>query len=252
MTTQPDAADYGRQFASFYDRLFPRTAGMPIAEALARLHPAPKTGTLEIGVGTGRIAVPLSEKVGAVTGLDASHEMLDGLAKAPSSTNVIPVQADIRTYTEERTYGLIYGVCGVISLLTSPEDQQAAIQRAAELLAPGGRLVIETGNRPAVEALHEGQSRTTFFTPYAEPGTGLQTHSTLPPGSDLWHCTQIWYEADGTTRLGSETSRLSTPDEMDTFAKQAGLTPEHSFSSWELAPYQEWYPMFITTYTKTA
>ncbi|MFE0136240.1 class I SAM-dependent DNA methyltransferase [Streptomyces sp. NPDC059037] len=251
MTSTVEDIGYGAQFAKWYDRIFPRGAdAQVIADALARLHPDPDAGTIEFGVGTGRIAVPLSQKTGQVTGVDSSPEMLAQLADAPGSENVVSVHADIRTYTDTRTYGLVYVVCGTLSMVLSPEDQQETVRRAAELLAPGGRLVVETGNRPAVEALHDGQPRTTLFTPYPEPGTGLQTHSTLTP--EIWQCSHIWYESDGSTRVGSELARLTTPDEVDGYATAAGLTPEGRYADWHLSPYTEQYPMFLTTYTKSA
>ncbi|MEV7616405.1 class I SAM-dependent methyltransferase [Streptomyces sp. NPDC089799] len=240
---------YGTQFSSWYDRIFPKDASAEaVATVLASLHPDPGSGTLELGVGTGRIAVPLSRRSGPVRGVDSSPEMLALLAADPGAEQVTGVLGDVRTYADERRYGLVYAVCGILSMLLTPEDQQAMVHRAAALLAPGGRLVIETGNRPAVEAMHEGQSRMTLFTPYPEPGTGLQTHSTLPPGSELWQCSHVWYEADGTTRVGSELSRLTTPDEADAYARAAGLVPEGRYAAWDLSPYSEQYPLFLTTY----
>ncbi|MHC3451538.1 class I SAM-dependent DNA methyltransferase [Streptomyces prasinus] len=251
MTSTVADIGYGTQFAKWYDRIFPKGAeAQAVADALARFHPAPGTGTLEFGVGTGRIAVPLSLKTGPVTGVDSSPEMLAELADTPDSENVVSVHADIRTYTDTRTYGLVYMVCGTLSMLLSPEDQQEAVRRAAELLSPGGRLVVETGNLPAVEALHDGQLRTTLFTPYPDPGTGLQTHSTLVSG--IWQCSHIWYESDGSTRVGNELARLTIPDEVDRYATAAGLTPEGRYADWNLSPYTEQYPMFLTTYTKDA
>ncbi|MEV8595272.1 class I SAM-dependent methyltransferase [Streptomyces sp. NPDC052012] len=253
MNGHVDDLGYGKQFATWYDRLFPKDANaLTTAETLARLHPDPDQGTLEFGVGTGRIAIPLSQKVGRIVGLDSSPEMLALLADDPGSGEVTGVHADIRTYSDNRGYALVYAVCGILSMLLTPEDQQKAVQQAAELLAPEGRLVIETGNRPAVEAMHEGLARITLFTPYPEPGTGLQTHSTLPPGSDLWQCSHVWYEADGTTRVGSELARLTTPDEVDAYATAAGLTPEARYADWQLSSYTSQYPMFLATYRKGA
>ncbi|MHC3815312.1 class I SAM-dependent DNA methyltransferase [Streptomyces sp. DT9] len=251
MTSTVEDIGYGAQFAKWYDRIFPEGAGtQAMVDALARLHPDPDAGTIEFGVGTGRVAVPLSHRTGQVTGVDSSPEMLAQLAIAPGSEKVVAVHADIRTYTDTRTYGLVYVVCGTLSMLISSEDQQETVRRAAELLSPGGRLVVETGNRPAVEALHDGQLRTTLFTPYPEPGTGLQTHSTLTP--EIWQCSHIWYESDGSTRVGSEVARLTTPDEVDRYATAAGLTVEGRYSDWNFAPYTQQYPMFLTTYTKSA
>ncbi|ESP95597.1 hydroxybutyryl-CoA reductase for ethylmalonate biosynthesis (plasmid) [Streptomyces sp. GBA 94-10 4N24] len=250
MTSTVADIGYGTQFATWYDRIFPKGGdAQATADVLAGLHPDPGAGTLEFGVGTGRIALPLSQKTGQVMGVDSSPEMLAQLAEA-GSENVVPVHADIRTYTDTRQYGLVYVVCGTLSMLLSAEDQQEAVCRAAELLTPGGRLVVETGNLPAVQALHDGQARCTLFTPYPEPGTGLQTHSTL--SSEIWQCSHIWYESDGSTRVGSELARLTTPDEVDRYAAVAGLAPEGRYADWSLSSYTEQYPMFLTTYTKNA
>ncbi|MFE2141649.1 class I SAM-dependent methyltransferase [Streptomyces sp. NPDC059456] len=259
---------YGRQFEGWYDRLFPRDESAAVTAArLAELHPEPASGTVEFGVGTGRIALPLARRLAApVTGLDSSPEMLAALraageaeagVEAPEAVGAVgavgavdAVLADIRTYTSERTAGLVYCVCATLSMLLTPEDQRQAVARAAELLAPGGRFVVETHNKPAVLAAHEGRSRTSYFIPYPEPGTGLQTHSTLLPENDLWHCAHVWFESDGSSRVGTELSRLTTPDEVDAYARAAGLVPEGRSADWLGTPYGEQAPMFVSTYVK--
>ncbi|MGW8777303.1 class I SAM-dependent methyltransferase [Streptomyces sp. NPDC055796] len=246
---------YGRQFEGWYDRLFPRDeSAAATAARLAALHPGPASGTVEFGVGTGRIALPLARALGApVTGLDSSPEMLAALSSAgEADARVEAVLADIRTYTCDRTVGLVYCVCATLSMLLTPEDQARAVARAAELLAPGGRFVVETHNKPAVIAAHEGRTRASYFVPYPEPGTGLQTHSTLLPENDLWHCAHIWFESDGTSRVGTELSRLTTPDEVDGHARAAGLVPESRSADWRGTPYDERAPMFVATYVKPA
>jgi SAM-dependent methyltransferase len=241
---------YGRQFDGWYHRLFPDDASvLTEVERLVALHPDPASGTVEFGVGTGRIALPLSRRVGRVTGVDCSPEMLDVLRQARTDdTPVEPVHADICVYTDDRTVGLVYCVCATLSMLLTPEEQQQAVRRAAELLAPGGRLVIETHNKPAVVELHEGRSRATYFTPYPEPNTGLQSHSQLLPES-LWHLAHVWYESDGTTRVGTEVSRLTSPEEMDAYARAAGLEPESRFGDWpaDAEPYGPRSPLAICT-----
>ena len=180
--------------------------------------------------------------------LDALRAALDG------DTSVEPVHADIRTYTADRTVGLVYCVCGTFSMLLTADEQQQVFQRAADLLVPGGRFIVETHNKPGVLSLHEGRKRATYFTPYPEPGTGLQTYSVLLPEQGLWHCSNVWFEADGTTRVGTEVSRLTAPDEADAYARAAGLEPESRIGSWHEngEPYTEQSPMFISTYVKAA
>ncbi|WP_128380539.1 class I SAM-dependent methyltransferase [Streptomyces cavernae] len=249
-----DDIGYGQQFAGWYDRLFPDNASVAVeVERLVSLHPDPGSGTVEFGVGNGRLALPLSRRVGPVTGIDSSPEMLAVLrASLRPDTPVEPVHADIRTYTADRTVGLVYCVCATLSMLLTPEDQQRAVQRAADLLAPGGRLVVETHNKSAIVDLHEGLRRATLFTPYPEAGTGLQSHSVLHPEDSLWHLSHIWYEADGSTRVGTEVSRLTSPEEMDDYARTAGLEPESRFGDWhpDTEPHHALSPLSICTYVK--
>lgn len=249
-----DDIGYGRQFGDWYHRLFPDDASVVAeVERLTALHPDPALGTVEFGVGTGRIALPLARRVGPITGVDSSPEMLDVLRRdLTDDTPVEPVHGDICTYTADLSVGLVYCICATLSMLLTPEEQQQAVRRAAELLAPGGRLVIETHNKPAILALHEGSARATYFSPYPEPGTGLQSHSVLLPEGSLWHLSHVWYEADGTTRVGTEISRLTAPEEMDTYARAAGLVPENRFGDWpaDADPYSLDSPLAICTYVK--
>ncbi|MEU0492510.1 class I SAM-dependent methyltransferase [Nocardiopsis sp. NPDC006139] len=241
---------YGRAFARFYDRLFPQDGSDRVtAAALAGLHPG--GATLELGVGTGRIAVPLSALVGEVTGVDSSPEMLDRLRKAVASTGarVRPVHGDIRVYEDGAGYGLVYCVCGTLSQILTPEEQRAAVLRAARRLAPGGTLVVETHNPGFVAALHEGRLRASFYIPYPEPGTGVQTYSTLIPERTLWHTTHLWHEG-GNVHPGTEITRLTTPEEVDRYAEQAGLVPVSRWGDWSGGAFDEASsPVHISRYT---
>lgn len=244
---------YGKQFDGWYDRVFRGDAGVAEAvDALTSLHPDPSAGTLELGVGTGRIALPLSHRVGAIHGLDSSPEMLAALDKKSDQGEVTAEHADIRAHRPERTYGLVYCVCSTLSQILDADGRREAVARAAEALAPGGRLVVETHNRPGVHALHEGRAHATVFAPYPEPNTGLQLHGTLLDEGRIWHCSTIWFESDGTHRIGTETAALLTPDDVDAYAEAAGLTPEGRHSGWSGAPYAEPAPLFVTTYTKAS
>ncbi|WP_051828000.1 class I SAM-dependent methyltransferase [Streptomyces bicolor] len=250
-----DDIGYGRQFSGWYDRIFPRDeAARLTAQRLAELHPAPGTGSLELGVGTGRIAIPLAGLAGPVTGVDSSPEMLAVLAREADSADaaVTGVVGDIRLPTGDDTYGLVYCVCATLSMLLTAEEQQAAVGHAAARLAPGGRLVIETHNPAAVVELHDGQRHISYFVPYPEPGTGLQTYSTLVADAGMWHVSHIWHEKDGTTRVGTEASRLTTPDEVDAYATAAGLRPADRWADWLGTPWDGRSALFVNVYERPA
>lgn len=244
---------YGKQFEGWYDRVFQdEAATRATVEALAGFHPDPGSGTLEFGVGTGRIALPLSHRVGPVTGVDSSREMLAALDKRADEGQVTAELGDIRTYRGERRYGLVYCVCSTLALVTDPGGQREAVRRAAEALRPGGRLVIETHNRPGVVAQHEGLTRTTLFVPYPEPNTGIQMHATLLAENRIWQVSTVWFESDGTHRIGTEVVRLLTPDEVDGYARDAGLRPEGHYSDWRRTEYTPAAGLFVASYTKPA
>ncbi|WP_069814016.1 class I SAM-dependent methyltransferase [Streptomyces sp. TP-A0874] len=243
---------YGRVFAGFYDRIFPKDGYADLAaEKLAAQHPGGGLGTLEFGVGTGRIAIPLSERVGPVRGVDSSPEMLEELRRDIKEKNapVTPVHGDIRNYTDDESYGLVYCVCATLSMILDPQEQQAAISRAAERLAPGGKLVVETWNRSGVLEMFEGRDRTSYFIPYPEPNTGLLTYSNLVQDRMLWQASHIWFE-NGSSNVGTEMARLTTPEEVDGFAVEAGLTPEHRVADWMDKPYSEKSLLFIASYSR--
>lgn len=248
-----DDIGYGRQFGSFYDRIFPKDAGAEqTAEELASWHPGGGLRSLELGVGTGRIALPLAARVGGVVGVDSSPEMLEQLDREIKETNadVVSVHGDIRQYTDDEQYGLVYCVCATLSMILEADQQQEVINRAAQRLAPGGRLVVETHNRDGVLAMLEGKRNTSFFTPYPEPNTGLLTYSTLSPDNRLWQASHIWFEG-GTSNVGTELSRLTSPDEVDGYAAAAGLEPEERLADWSGTSYSETGTMFVSVYARS-
>ncbi|MFH8798075.1 class I SAM-dependent methyltransferase [Streptomyces sp. NPDC017936] len=242
---------YGAQFEGWYDRIFHNGAATRVVvDAVAGFHPDPAWGTLEFGVGTGRIALPLSHQVGPVTGVDSSPEMLAALEKKAGEGEVTAELGDIRTYRGDRQYGLVYCVCSTLSLILDPEGQRETVARAAEHLRPGGRLLVETHNRPGIEALHQGLARTTVFVPCPEPDTGIQMHATLLGENRIWQVSTLLFEADGTHRIGTETARLLTPDEVDVYAEDSGLRPEGHYSDWRRTGYVPAAGVFVASYVK--
>ncbi|MGC5291301.1 class I SAM-dependent methyltransferase [Micromonospora sp. DT231] len=244
---------YGRQFGGWYDRIF-RDGGATgvTVDALVECHPEPAWGTLELGVGTGRVALPLSRRVGPVTGVDSSPEMLTALEKKSDEGEVIAELGDIRTYRGDRQYGLVYCICATLALILDPEEQRNVIARAAEHLRPGGRLLVETHNRPGVEALHQGLARSTAFLPLSEPDTGIQMNALLLGENRIWQVSTILFESDGTHRIGTEITRLLTPSEVDVYAQDAGLRPEGHYSDWHRNEYLPTAGVFVSSYTKPA
>ena len=154
-------AGYGRQFADFYDRLFP--GGPAVAQTvrrLADLHPGDGAATLELGVGTGRIALPLAELVGPVVGVDSSPEMLAVLTStmaaaghaAPPVSGAVPA-ADGSVATVDD--GPVSIADRIRMLSAQPEeeaDEAAETAEAVEEITEAAAEVKET-----VEAAEEAK-----------------------------------------------------------------------------------------------
>ena len=142
-----DPTRYGRSFADVYDEWYSATFDTPATvEAIARL--ADGGAVLELGAGTGRLALPLAARGLDVVALDSSAEMLERLRAADPEatvTTVLADMADLGAIAEltGRTFAVIVCACSSILNLPDVDAIGRCLATAAELIAPGGVVVIE-------------------------------------------------------------------------------------------------------------
>ena len=232
MTAGP-RQDYEDGFPAFYDKLF--TAGeTELAVAwLAAAHPGSGDPTLELGVGTGRIAIPLAERAGEVVGVDGSPSMLAVLRRRLEQrpAPVTPVHADIRTFAPERRYALVICLLGTLSTVLEPDDQRAVLRTCAGAVLAGGTVVIETHNAARILAAHAGAKQAAWTTPYPDHDAVLETTSSLDSSTQIWRLDHVWREP-GACLQATETTRLTTAEEIEAYAMSAGLRPAGRLSGW--------------------
>ena len=125
--------------------------------------------------------------------------------------------------------------------------QQQVLETCARALAPGGAVVIETHNPAYVEAIHGDRLRDSFFVPYPGGDSGLLSYSNLDPQGGIWQLSHIWFE-DGGAHVASETSRLTSPQEVDGYAGRAGLRLESRHGDWAGSPFAGTEPTYISVY----
>lgn len=222
------AGKYGAEFAEVYDSIFPPMTLVPGSSEwlAAQLPEADAPHLLELGVGTGRVLLPLTQLlVGqgrhpVSMGIDASPEMIEILRKTDESGLIDSAIADIAVLRPEEKYDLILCVCATISIITDPLAQRAVFANAAGALAPHGRLVVETHHDVAIRSMFGPLNTVKYMIPYPEPGTALATFGTLE--AEIWTVQHVWITPTEIKRL-SEVSRLTSNAELDGYAETAGL-----------------------------
>lgn len=232
---------YGARWADKYDEW--HTGLMDDEGAVATLHDLASGGTvLELGVGTGRLAVPLAERGVEVVGVDISPEMLAKLRDKSSA--VTAVEDDMTTVTLNREFALAYVAFNSIFVLESQEDQVRLFRNAAAHLRPGGRFVLETAViRPS------GPDRGKLTTVEIEPDRVMLTAGKVDPVTGKHVGVWLSVEEDGTKFYpiaGREVSHF----EMDLMARLAGLELESRWGDWQAGPFTARSELHISVYRK--
>jgi SAM-dependent methyltransferase len=221
---------FGEEVAAWYDEssadMFEPAAVEPVVDFLAEL--AGEGAALELGIGTGRIALPLARRGVRVHGIDLSTAMVARLEAKPGAENVGVTIGDFATTTVDGTFSLAYLVFNTINNLTTQSEQVACFRNVAAHLAPGGCFVIEVGV-PSLQRLPPGETVRPFdvspshlgFDEYDIANQGLISHHYWP--------------LDG--RQASTPFRYVWPSELDLMALLAGMTLRGRWSGWKREPF---------------
>lgn len=241
-----DASTYGEGFAEIYDEWYP--GNFAVGETVTGLRALAAGGpVLELGVGTGRLAIPLADDGLEVWGLDASASMLERLAAKPGGTGVRPVLADMAAPLPGGPYRLVFIAYNTFFALPSAEAQAAAFAHIAAVLAPGGRFVMEafvpedpprTGS--GIEVRHLAADRVV-----------LSVHRTDAEAQRAEGSFVELTEAGG-VRLRPWSIRYTSPEELDAMARAAGLDLERRHAGWAAEPFTGESAHHVSVYRRTA
>jgi len=232
---------YGDRFVDVYDDWYgaitDTTACVETVTELARQSRSsrrsdldgttPSPRVLELGVGTGRLAIPMTGNGLDVTGVDASAAMLSALAAKPGGERVRTVVADMVDPPVAAGFDLVLIAYNTLFNLTAPGDQARCLARVAGLLAPTGRLVVEafvpdpaTGQGDAVSTRQVSVDRVVLSVSRTDPA-GQQVHG------------QYVDITEAGVKLRPWQIRWATPDQIDEQAAEAGLARVARWSDWE-------------------
>jgi SAM-dependent methyltransferase len=142
VVTDYDAATYGDRMAEVYDEWF--AVPSDTEDTVEFLSDLAGTGpVLELGIGTGRVALPLARRGHEVHGVDASEAMVEKLRAKPGGGNISVAIGNFAEPDTEEEFALVYVVFNTFFALLSQEDQVRCFSNVARRLREGGVFVIE-------------------------------------------------------------------------------------------------------------
>src|SRR5215218_5725315 len=217
-----------RSYEARWPELFEPAAIDPVVEFLAGL--AGDGAALELGIGTGRIAIPLSRRGVRVHGIDLSPEMVAQLRAKPGGGEIGVTVGDFATTTVEGRFSLAYLVFNTIGNLTTQDGQVACFQNVAAHLVPGGCFVLEV-IVPALQRLPPGETIRPFAVTPAH--LGFDEYEVATQIAISHH----YWMLDGRLDARSVPFRYVWPAELDLMARLAGMALEERWSGWRREPF---------------
>ncbi|WP_159942911.1 MULTISPECIES: class I SAM-dependent methyltransferase [unclassified Nocardiopsis] len=238
---------FGESVAATYDAssadMFAPEAVEPAVDLLAEL--AGTGRALEMGVGTGRIALPLARRGVPVHGIDLSEAMVGRMRAKPGGDAVGVSIGDFATTRVEGAFSVVYLVFNTIGNLTAQDEQVACFQNAAAHLEPGGCFVIEVGV-PELRRLPEGQEAVPFRVGPNEWAYDLYDVATQAMSSNYVSV------VDGRGSHRSIPFRYVWPAELDLMARIAGMRLRHRWEGWTREPFTSASRQHVSVWEKPA
>jgi SAM-dependent methyltransferase len=223
---------FDERVAERYDgsvaELFDSAAVEPVAEFLAEL--AGSGAALELGIGTGRIALPLARRGVPVQGIDLSRAMVARMREKPGGADIRVAIGDFATTTLDARFSLAYLVFNTIFNLTTQAAQVACFRNVAAHLDPGGCFVIEVAV-PELRLLPPGETIRAFH--LSEARWGIDEYDVARQALTSHHFSIV----DGRLERFAVPFRYAWPSELDLMAQLAGMSLRERWSGWNREPF---------------
>lgn len=222
---------YGDEWAAVYDQEFHAPGDAEaVAGVLAGLAGAGPA--LELGIGTGRIALPLAARGVEVHGVDASQAMVERLRQKPGGDRISVAIGDFAGVPVEGRYALVYVVFNTFFALLTQADQVRCFKNVAAHLRPGGCFLVEAFV-PDVARYARGQHVQTRRVDL--DGVTLDV-AQLDAATQVVTSQVVALRRDG-VRLLPVKIRFAWPSELDLMAQLAGLELRERWAGWGGEPF---------------
>ena len=238
---------YDESRAAGYDTA--HTARFAEAEAVvdtlvSLLPPSGRRRALELGVGTGRLAIPLAARGVDVTGIDDSQPMLDRLWHKHGGDRVHAVHGDFTDVGDlvDGPFDVAFVAFNTLFELPDQEAQVRCVAGVAHILSAKGAFVVEA-IPPDLTRLE--QTLTALAVNEREAVLQATRHD---PESQRVTGADITVAADGAVRAVPWTIRYVSVPELDLMARLAGLRLRHRWGSWHREPFTAASSVHVSVY----
>lgn len=236
------AETYGERYADAYDEWH----DMPAGEAVEALRELAGGGrALELGVGTGRVAIPLAATGVEVHGIDASPSMVERMRAKPGGERVRVTMGDFADVDAEGQFSLVFVVFNTLFMLLTQEEQLRCFRNAAARLAPGGVFVVEAFF-PDVSRYEGGQIVRTISLADDQVILEVSQHD----AARQHVMSQRVVLGGGGVNLFPIQIRYAWPSELDLMARLAGLALRERWGGWRREPFDSRSGKHVSVYER--
>ncbi|MFJ8842855.1 class I SAM-dependent DNA methyltransferase [Streptomyces cyaneofuscatus] len=250
MTEPSEQGTRWDRWAPYYDQ---DTAGQDVRAAVTGLAGLAGEGpALELGIGTGKLAIPLADRCVPVFGMDASPEMIRRLeeraVEAAPRSPVRAVTGDMAAFDLGEVFPLIYMSVSTIFLLTSQEDQVGCFRSAARHLRTDGRFVIEAAVPHASGMAVQREQMIVREMSDDHLKWSAFLHDSV---NQTIRAQEVRIGPEG-VRMLPNVMRYAFPSELDLMARLAGLVLERRTADWSGRPFTPSSTHHVSVYTRPA
>ncbi len=227
-------ATYGDRIAEVYDERYLASFEGDTAKAVEFLKGSAGDGpALELGIGTGRIAVPLSESGVSVHGIDASQAMVDKMQAKPGADRIGVTVGSFADFSLQTRFPLIYVVFNTFFGLSTQEEQVSCFRAVARHLTDDGVFVMQAFV-PDVTRFDAHHQRVSVES--VGPGEVALETSTVDPFAQRTDSAHVVFR-DDLVRVYPVSIRWAYVSELDLMGQLAGLRLRERWADWDRTPY---------------
>src|SRR5262245_39922680 len=246
--TEYGPSTYGDRVADVYDRM-PQVMGKDSGRAVLALAELAGMGPiLELGIGTGRLALPLAARGLTVHGIDASEAMVKKLRAKPGGERIPVAIGDFADVTVDGRFSLIFVAFNTFFGLLSQEDQVRCFGRVAEHLTADGVFVLEAFV-PDVTRFDRAQRVGVTHMGVDDVQLEVSLHDPVAQRIRSHH---IVLSNEGGTQLYPVSVRYAWPSELDLMARLAGLQLRARWNDWDKSEFTAMSRAHVSVYACSA